>query len=100
MTAWGYIALFVAISAVLYWLFGLIGKGTEKKAIATLEDMAALGEVVPDTLHPRIDLTRCIGSGACVTACPEKDVLAVVHGQAVLLNPLACVGHSACVSAC
>jgi thioredoxin reductase/NAD-dependent dihydropyrimidine dehydrogenase PreA subunit len=100
MTTYSYIALGCVISGILYWLFGLIGKGKEDRAIATLADMAALGEVVPDTLHPRIDLDRCIGSGACVLACPEKDVLAVVHGQAVLVNPLACVGHSACVDAC
>ncbi|MFO0742191.1 MAG: NAD(P)-binding domain-containing protein [Labilithrix sp.] len=100
MTTYGYIALGIVLSAIIYWLFGLIGKGKESKAIATLADMAALGEVVPDTLHPKVDLDRCIGSGACVRACPEKDVLAVVHGQAVLVNPLACVGHSACVDAC
>jgi thioredoxin reductase (NADPH) len=62
--------------------------------------MAALGEVVPDTIHPVIDLDRCIGSGACVRACPEKNVLELVHGQARLLNPLACIGHSACLPAC
>ena len=100
MTTYGYIAIGIVLSAIIYWLFGLLGKSKETKAIATLADMAALGEVVPDTLHPRIDPQRCIGSGACVTACPEKDVLAVVHGQAVLVNPLACVGHSACVDAC
>jgi thioredoxin reductase/NAD-dependent dihydropyrimidine dehydrogenase PreA subunit len=100
MTTYGYIAAGVVLSAIIYWLFGLLGKGKETKAIATLADMAALGEVVPDTLHPKVDLNRCIGSGACVRACPEKDVLAVVHGQAVLVNPLACVGHSACVEAC
>jgi thioredoxin reductase/NAD-dependent dihydropyrimidine dehydrogenase PreA subunit len=100
MTTYGYIAVGIVLSAIIYWLFGLFGKGKETKAIATLADMEALGEVVPDTLHPRVDLNRCIGSGACVRACPEKDVLAVVHGQAVLVNPLACVGHSACVEAC
>lgn len=95
-----FIGLGVVLSLGIYWLLSRIGKGSEKRAIATLADMAALGEVVPDTLHPKIDPSRCIGSGACVRACPEKDVIAVVHGQAVLVNPLACVGHSACVDAC
>ena len=43
---------------------------------------------------------RCIGSGTCVDACPEKNVIGLVNGRAVLLTPSACVGHSECVSAC
>jgi thioredoxin reductase/NAD-dependent dihydropyrimidine dehydrogenase PreA subunit len=80
-----------------------VTRGARKREAAdqaTLEDMAALGEVVPDTVHPVIDLDRCIGSGACVSACPEKTVLGIVGGQARLLNPLACVGHAACLPAC
>jgi thioredoxin reductase (NADPH) len=91
-------ALFVAV--IIYWLWGRHLQKREKKALLTLEDMSALGEVVPDTIHPIIDLDRCIGSGACVRACPEKNVLEIVHGQARLLNPLACIGHSACLPAC
>lgn len=97
---YGLIPLTILAAALVYWLFGLFGRRKERKAVATLADMAALGEVVPDTLHPKIDPNRCIGSGACVRACPEKDVIAVVNGVAVLVNPLACVGHSACVDAC
>lgn len=94
------IAAFFLLAAALYWLGGMHLRRKERKAIATLEDMAALGEVVPDTMHPVIDEARCIGSGGCVRACPEKDVLAIVKGRAVVLNPLACVGHSACLDAC
>jgi thioredoxin reductase/NAD-dependent dihydropyrimidine dehydrogenase PreA subunit len=90
----------VVFSAFLYWLWARHLKGREDKALLTLEDMAALGEVVPDTIHPVVDLNRCIGSGACVRACPEKNVLELVGGQARLLNPLACIGHSACLPAC
>jgi thioredoxin reductase (NADPH) len=93
-----FVAFVVAV--VLYWLWARHLKTREKVALLTLEDMAALGEVVPDTIHPIIDLDRCIGSGACVRACPEKNVLELVHGQAKLLNPLACIGHSACLPAC
>jgi thioredoxin reductase (NADPH) len=93
------VALVVA-AAIVYRIWGRHLAKREKEALLTLEDMAALGEVVPDTIHPVIDLDRCIGSGACVRACPEKNVLEIVHGQARLLNPLACVGHSACLPAC
>ena len=47
-----------------------------------------------------VDLDECIGSGACVRACPEKEILAITDGRARLLNPLSCVGHSACMQAC
>ena len=90
----------IILAALIYWLSTRRHAKHEAQALATLEDMAALGEVVPDTIHPVIDLDRCIGSGACVLACPEKQVLGVVHGQAKLLNPLACIGHSACLPAC
>jgi thioredoxin reductase (NADPH) len=94
------IVALVVVTATIYGLWERSHRREESKALATLEDMAALGEVVPDTIHPVIDLERCIGSGACVRACPEKQVLGVVHGQAKLLNPLACIGHSACLPAC
>jgi thioredoxin reductase (NADPH) len=90
----------LVLASVLYWLFAQPRRKHEAKVIATMEDMAALGEIVPDTIHPVIDLDLCIGSGGCVAVCPEKMVIGIVHGQAVLINPLACIGHSACVDAC
>jgi thioredoxin reductase (NADPH) len=65
-----------------------------------LADLEAVGEAVPATLHPEIDPDRCIGSGACIRACPEHDILEIVGGVARLVNPLGCVGHGACASAC
>jgi thioredoxin reductase/NAD-dependent dihydropyrimidine dehydrogenase PreA subunit len=56
--------------------------------------------VQPVSLHPEVNLGACIGSGACVTSCPEKDVLAVVDGKARLVNPTACIGHGECLRAC
>lgn len=94
------VAGLVLLALALNWVFTRGSRRREKKALLTLEDMAALGEVVPDTIHPKIDPHRCIGSGACMRACPEKDIIEVVHGQARLINALACVGHSACVTAC
>jgi thioredoxin reductase/NAD-dependent dihydropyrimidine dehydrogenase PreA subunit len=100
LQSWTVVVVPLLLAALLYWVWARQLKKREVKALLELEDMAAMGEVVPDTIHPVIDLDRCIGSGACVRACPEKNVLEIVHGQARLLNPLACVGHSACLPAC
>lgn len=50
--------------------------------------------------HPHIDLKNCIGCGACVRACPEDGVLALVHGQAAVVHGARCVGHALCAEAC
>ena len=54
----------------------------------------------PVSLHPVVDVNVCIGTGACVAACPEKDILGVVDGKAVTINASRCVGHGACFHAC
>jgi thioredoxin reductase/NAD-dependent dihydropyrimidine dehydrogenase PreA subunit len=53
----------------------------------------------PLTLHPVIDTNKCIGSSACVKACPEH-ALGIVRGKAVLVQPDHCIGHGACEAAC
>ncbi|MBK7876029.1 MAG: NAD(P)-binding domain-containing protein [Planctomycetes bacterium] len=50
--------------------------------------------------HPVIDLSRCLGCGKCVTACPEDGVLALVHGQAAVVNGARCTGVAACEREC
>lgn len=58
---------------------------------------SGLGE--PVSLHPKIDAALCIGSGSCVTACPEQ-ALGIVAGKAHLIDGSACIGHGACKAAC
>ena len=53
----------------------------------------------PTTLHPVIDPNKCLGSGACVRACPEQ-ALGIVRGKATLVAPDHCIGHGACQMAC
>src|SRR3989304_8654781 len=54
----------------------------------------------PISLHPVIDTESCIGSGACIEACPEKDIIGIVNGKATTINASRCVGHGACFHAC
>jgi len=54
----------------------------------------------PISLHPVVNQDICIGSGACVSACPEKDILGLVSGKGKLINASQCVGHGACFHAC
>jgi thioredoxin reductase (NADPH) len=54
----------------------------------------------PISLHPVVDASRCIQTGACITACPEKDILGIVNGKATIINASRCIGHGACFHAC
>jgi thioredoxin reductase/NAD-dependent dihydropyrimidine dehydrogenase PreA subunit len=93
-----------AIVAVAILLYLLVARSSQRKAdaaAAVLDDVSALGDdLVPASIHPKIDPDRCMGSGACVRACPEHDVIGLVGGRVELINPLACVGHGACAAAC
>ncbi len=54
----------------------------------------------PRAQHPHIDVSHCIGCGACVDVCPEGDVLAVIAGKAAIVNGHKCIGHGLCAEAC
>lgn len=51
-------------------------------------------------LYPHVDLSRCIGCGTCVAACPEEGVLELIHGQALVVHGARCVGHGRCAAEC
>ncbi len=54
----------------------------------------------PQSQHPHIDTQYCIGCATCTTVCPEGDVLAMLGGQAVIVNGYKCIGHGLCAEAC
>lgn len=54
----------------------------------------------PVSLHPVVDPNTCIRTGACILACPEKDILGIQNGKATTINASRCIGHGACFHAC
>ncbi len=54
----------------------------------------------PVSLHPVVDMNLCIQTGACISACPEKDILGIRNGKATTINASHCIGHGACFHAC
>ncbi len=71
----------------------------DRHARALLQETKNASIPEPLTLHPVIDPNKCLGSGACVRACPERS-LGIVGGKAMLVAPDHCIGHGACQSAC
>ena len=76
----------------------------QKKTTLITDQKVALakeeGMFEPVSLHPFIDLSTCIGSAACITACPEKDILGISNGKATVIKATNCIGHGACFHAC
>jgi len=54
----------------------------------------------PISLYPKVDPNICIGTGGCIAACPEQDVLGLRNGQGVAINKAHCVGHGLCERSC
>ncbi len=91
----------IGIALLLYVLWERADRAREAAAVQVVQDLASMGEeVIARSLHPWVDPNKCMGSGACVRACPEHDILAIVGGFAKLVNPLGCIGHGACEAAC
>ena len=61
--SFGVVAVLVLLAATVYAFWGRHQQKRHEAAELTLQDMAALGEVVPETIHPVVDLDRCIGCG-------------------------------------
>lgn len=64
-----------------------------------LEANVTAGLTEPPSLHPVFEPEKCLGSGACIKACPEQAI-GIIRGKAQLINPAYCIGHGACLPAC
>jgi thioredoxin reductase (NADPH) len=72
----------------------------QHQALHQKMEAQSLGIDRPRAQYPMIDSTLCIGCGSCAAACPEGDVLGVVHGAATIINGERCVGHGYCEKVC
>lgn len=94
-----YLIVFLAIGGVL--LYYLKSKKKKSKIVQDkITKAKELGFYEPVSLHPVVDHDICIGSGACIAACPEKDILGIMNGKAMTINASRCVGHGACFHSC
>jgi thioredoxin reductase/ferredoxin len=89
-----------SIAALIIWLYLRQIKLKSNETIQKIQHAKEFGFYEPVTLHPVIDEGMCIGSSACIEACPEKDILGIVGGKAKTINASRCVGHGACFEAC
>jgi thioredoxin reductase (NADPH) len=71
----------------------------EKVAEETWQENVESGLTEPPSLHPVIDPNVCLGSSACLLACPE-EAIGIIDGKGVLVSPAHCIGHGACATAC
>ncbi|MCX6641259.1 MAG: NAD(P)-binding domain-containing protein [bacterium] len=89
-----------AITVLIPTIYLLVASRKSRAAQAILTQATESGLDQPVSIHPHIDPNICIGSGACVRACPEKDVLGLIDNRGVLINPAHCIGHGLCQAAC
>ena len=96
---------------VITWLFYLLpvifiiiyytrSKKEHKSSHKTFTEVTEAGMTEPASLHPVIEASKCLGCGACVSACPEGKILGLIKGKAQLIHPTKCIGHGACKVAC
>jgi len=90
------VILCVAVVAVYIRIQRRRSGEVEKKITRAKRD----GLFEPVSLHPVVDVNSCIQTGACILACPEKDILGILNGKATTVNASRCIGHGACFHAC
>jgi len=94
---YGVVALLVLVIMIIYL------KKQKRESNEVDEKIAQAkedGAHEPVSLYPVVDPDRCIKSGACITACPEEDILGIRNGKATTINASHCIGHGACLRAC
>lgn len=89
----------LAVVAIIWMLVTALRRSRREHA-ARIMIRANAHHEGPPTLHPVIDGEVCIGSGACVRACPEDRALVIANGRGHLAHASGCIGHGECLRAC
>jgi thioredoxin reductase/NAD-dependent dihydropyrimidine dehydrogenase PreA subunit len=97
LVVWG---IGLAIMVLTTIPFVLLRRRTEAQTAAAQLKAKEEGLDIPASLHPVIDVERCIGTASCLSACPEQDILGLRSGQAVSVSPANCIGHGLCERSC
>lgn len=92
-------AVYAAPLALALFIYMGRKRKRETRSRSILEQSVKSGLTEPPSLHPVIDHSICVGSGACTHACPEHT-LGIINGKAHLVNPTVCIGHGACAASC
>ncbi len=93
----------LVVALLITWFFVRRYLRKQRERDLRAQESAKRGELRsdgPQSQHPHIDTNECIGCATCTTVCPEGDVLAMLGGQAVIVNGYKCIGHSLCAEAC
>jgi len=88
----------VPLALVLFFYLRRHSKN-EQQHVSQLEETVKSGLTEPASLHPVFDPNHCLGSGACVKACPE-GAIGIIKGKGHLIKPAVCIGHGACMASC
>ncbi|MEQ1719162.1 MAG: NAD(P)-binding domain-containing protein [Hyphomicrobium sp.] len=93
-------ALYAAPLAVIWFLYERARRRESARSLEAKTASVESGRHEPASLHPHIDPGKCMGCGACVSACPEGDILGIINQRSELIEPSSCIGHGACMAAC
>ncbi|MEZ6016774.1 MAG: NAD(P)-binding domain-containing protein [Planctomycetota bacterium] len=93
-------AAFAVVLAGLAWWARAREQSVREKVSAEVAVARERGSDRARLQYPHVDLSRCLGCGLCVSACPEEGVLEVLLGQARVVHGARCVGHGRCATAC
>jgi len=91
--------IYLGLLAVVLFFYLRRHKKTAQQHAAQLQQTLNSGLTEPASLHPVFDPNRCIGSAACVKACPE-GAIGIIKGKGHLIKPALCIGHGACMASC
>jgi thioredoxin reductase/ferredoxin len=87
-------------SVLVVLIYLRVQKRSSSRTLKKINEAKEAGLFEPVSLHPVVDPNSCIRTGACISACPEKDILGIFNGKATVINASQCIGHGACFHAC